>query len=96
MHTGSYINGEWCQPNSSRKVRNVNPADTSDVIAEFAMATAADTERAIDAAAAAFLEWKKTLFYKFSAMSQDMFSLAPTTCSSGKPFSTRRSAPRRG
>jgi len=60
MHTGSYINGEWYQPSSTRQVRNVNPADTSDVIAEFPMATAADTERAIDAAAAAFPDWKKT------------------------------------
>jgi len=60
MHTGSYINGEWYQPKSKRQVRNVNPADTSDVIAEFSMATAADTERAIDAAAAAFAGWKKT------------------------------------
>ena len=60
MHTGSYINGEWRQPDSQRRVRNVNPADTRDVIAEFPMATAADTERAIDAAAAAFQGWKKT------------------------------------
>lgn len=60
MHTGSYINGEWCQSASKRQLRNVNPADTGDVIAEFPMATAADTERAIDVAAAAFPGWKKT------------------------------------
>ena len=60
MHTGSYINGEWYQPNSGRQIRNVNPADTRDVIAEFPMATAADTERAIDAAATAFQGWRKT------------------------------------
>ena len=35
MQTGSYINGEWYQPNSERQIRNVNPADTRDVIAEF-------------------------------------------------------------
>ena len=60
MNTGSYINGEWCQSNSQRQLRNVNPADTGDVIAEFPMATAADTERAIDVAAAAFPGWKNT------------------------------------
>ena len=60
MHTGSYINGEWYQPNSERHIRNVNPADTRDIIGEFPMATAADTERAIDAAAAAFQGWRKT------------------------------------
>lgn len=60
MHTGSYINGEWCQSNSKRQLRNVNPADTGDVIAEFPMATAADTQRAIDVAAAAFPGWKNT------------------------------------
>ena len=36
------------------------PPDTRDVIAEFPMATAADTERAIDAAAEAFQGWRKT------------------------------------
>ena len=60
MQTGSYINGEWYQPNSERQIRNVNPADTRDVIAEFPMATAEDTERAIDAAAEAFQGWRKT------------------------------------
>ena len=60
MQTGSYINGEWYQPNTERQIRNVNPADTRDVIAEFPMASAEDTERAIDAAAEAFQGWRKT------------------------------------
>ena len=60
MNTGSYINGKWVQPQSERLVRNINPADTSDVIAEFPAATAADTQRAIEAAQAAFPAWKKT------------------------------------
>ncbi|MGH9322047.1 MAG: aldehyde dehydrogenase family protein, partial [Vicinamibacteria bacterium] len=59
MRTGSFIDGEWIQPKSSRVVRNVNPADFGDVIAEFPMATAADTERAIEAALGAFQEWRK-------------------------------------
>ena len=35
MNTGSYINGKWFHPSSNQISRNINPADTSDVIAEF-------------------------------------------------------------
>jgi aldehyde dehydrogenase (NAD+) len=59
MQTGSYINGQWVQPRSERRVANVNPADTSDVIAEFPMATAEDVGQAIEAAKAAFPIWRK-------------------------------------
>ena len=59
MHTGSYVNGTWYHP-SGEIGRNVNPADTSDVIAEFPMATAADVRTAIDAATAAWRGWKMT------------------------------------
>ncbi|GMR23085.1 MAG: aldehyde dehydrogenase family protein [Acidobacteriota bacterium] len=60
MHTGSYIDGKWFQPESDRLITNVNPADTNDVIAEFPGASAADAERAIEAARRAFPEWKKS------------------------------------
>ena len=60
MHTGSYVNGTWYHPASTEIGRNVNPADTSDVIAEFPMATAADVRKAIDVATAAWRGWKKT------------------------------------
>src|SRR6266550_935652 len=60
MQTGSYVNGQWFHPKSNRLVRNVNPADLDDVIAEFPAATADDVNRAIDAAQAAFKSWKKT------------------------------------
>jgi len=60
MHTGSYIDGQWYHPQSNRVVRNVNPADPDDVLAEFPSAAARDTERAVEAAQAAFREWKKT------------------------------------
>ena len=59
MHTGSYINGKWIQPNSKEIVKNINPADTNDVIAEFPAAQADDAVRAIEAAKAAFPEWKR-------------------------------------
>src|SRR5262249_468581 len=40
--------------------RNVNPADLTDVIAEFPAATADDAIRAIEAASRAFDDWKRT------------------------------------
>ncbi|HXV61895.1 MAG TPA: aldehyde dehydrogenase family protein, partial [Vicinamibacteria bacterium] len=46
-------------PQSKRLVKNVNPADTSDVIAEFPMASAEDTQRAIGAARRAYASWRK-------------------------------------
>jgi aldehyde dehydrogenase (NAD+) len=60
MRTGSYVNGKWYHPTSDQMCRNINPADTSDVIAEFPLATAADVRAAVDAAMAAQPAWKKT------------------------------------
>lgn len=60
MHTGSYINGKWFHPKSERLVRNLNPADPDDVIAEFPAAAAVDVQHAIDAAQGSFRAWKKT------------------------------------
>ncbi len=42
MNTGSYVNGKWFHPKSSRLVRNFNPADPDDVIGEFPAATVED------------------------------------------------------
>ncbi len=60
MPTGSYIAGRWFHPDSTRTTRNVNPADPSDVIAEFPSATAADATRAVAAAKAAARGWRET------------------------------------
>src|SRR6186997_3053792 len=60
MNTRSYVNGRWYHPQSKSISKNINPADTSDVIAEFPLATAADVRTAIDAAVAAQPAWKKT------------------------------------
>src|SRR5260221_10081396 len=60
MHAGSFIDGAWFHPQSERLVRNLNPADPSDVIAEFPEAGPDDVRRAVDAAAAAFPAWKNT------------------------------------
>ena len=60
MTNSSYVNGKWHQPASKKISRNINPADTGDVIAEYPLATAADVGLAIDAAVAAFPSWRKT------------------------------------
>jgi aldehyde dehydrogenase (NAD+) len=60
MRTGSYVGGTWYHPESTDTLRNVNPADTSDVIAEFPMATARDVDRAVAAATAAWPAWRRT------------------------------------
>ena len=60
MNTGSYVNGKWYHPSSTQVSRNINPADTADVIAEFPLAGAADVRLAVDAAVAASKPWKKT------------------------------------
>lgn len=49
------INGEWVQ--TSHTVANVNPSDTSDVIAEHAQAGLSETQHAIEAASMAADSW---------------------------------------
>jgi len=60
MHTGSYVNGKWYHPSTAQTTRNINPADTADVIAEFPLAGAADVRLAVDAAVEAAKSWRKT------------------------------------
>ena len=60
MNTGSYIAGRWVHPKSTRVTRNINPANPSDVIAEFPSATAADAIHAIEVARDAVRAWRKT------------------------------------
>jgi len=60
MNTGSYIGGRWFHPDSKRLTRNINPADPSDVIAEFPSATAEDTLRAVEVAKEAARGWRET------------------------------------
>ncbi|HLJ21277.1 MAG TPA: aldehyde dehydrogenase family protein, partial [Stellaceae bacterium] len=51
----NYVAGEWIE--SPQVNKNLNPADLSDVIGEYARADRALVERAIDAATAAFPKW---------------------------------------
>jgi alpha-ketoglutaric semialdehyde dehydrogenase len=51
------IDGEWVE---GEAVPNVNPANTAEVVGQYARATAADAERAVAAAKAAFPAWSRT------------------------------------
>ncbi len=53
----NYIGGEWVASETGETFENRNPADPSDVIGRFQQSNAADTERGIEAAAAAKDEW---------------------------------------
>ena len=57
MHN-NYIAGEWVA--SKEAVENRNPSDISDLIGQYAQATIAQLETAIDAAAAAQKIWQAT------------------------------------
>ena len=51
------IDGDWVE---GEAVPNVNPANTAEVVGHYARATAADAERAIAAAKAAFPAWSRS------------------------------------
>src|SRR5690349_9634148 len=59
-----FIDGEWRDPISNEWVPNVNPANTQDVIGEFAFAGADDINLAAEAAAQAFPGWRSTPMVK--------------------------------
>ncbi len=54
-----YINGQWTEAHSSEWRDVVNPA-TGELLASVPLADAADVNRAVEAAAAAFPEWRRT------------------------------------
>ena len=54
----NYISGEWVEgPGISR---NINPSNTNDIVGEYAKADAAQTQKAIAAAKAAFPAWSRS------------------------------------
>ena len=56
----SFIKGEWVGSASGKTVRNINPANTDDVIGEIQMASRDQARLAVEAAYDAFREWKRT------------------------------------
>ena len=56
----NFINGRWVESASTKTVKNINPADTDDVLGEMRLATREEARLAVEAAAASFREWRAT------------------------------------
>src|SRR5687768_7594857 len=56
----NFVGGKWTAPATGEFFRNVNPADTTDVIGEFPLSGAEDVERAVVSAKRGFLQWSRT------------------------------------
>ena len=56
----NYIGGAWVESTSREHVRDVNPARSSESLGDATVSGPEDVVRAIDAAAAAYPEWRRT------------------------------------
>ena len=56
----NFIAGQWVDSTSGRRVPDLNPADTSEVVAEAPSSTSAEAAGACEAAARAFDGWRRT------------------------------------
>jgi|AGTN01.3.fsa_nt_gi NAD-dependent aldehyde dehydrogenases len=56
----NYINGKWEKSETGKTFVSVNPANQEDVIGHFPLSSKNDLKRAVDAAHAAFYNWKHT------------------------------------
>ena len=74
LKTQAYINGQWVDADSGETVAVTNPANGA-VIAEVAKCSTAETRRAIEAAADAFVEWRKRTAKERSACLRKWFNL---------------------
>lgn len=56
----NYINGEWIESESNKTTENINPANTDDILGTIKLSTREEARAAVEAAANAFQEWRKT------------------------------------
>jgi acyl-CoA reductase-like NAD-dependent aldehyde dehydrogenase len=56
----NYIGGAWVESTSRERARDVNPARSSESLGDATVSAPADVVHAIDAAAAAYQEWRRT------------------------------------
>ena len=59
-HLNNYIDGRWVDTRSGRRVQDINPADSTDVIADAPSSTAEEAAEACVAAHRAFEGWRNT------------------------------------
>lgn len=55
----NYINGHWCASNTTEYLEIINPA-TAELLAQVPLSTAFELNQAAEAAAAAFITWRRT------------------------------------
>ncbi len=98
LKTQAYINGQWQDADSGETVAVTNPAN-GEVIAEVAKCSTAETRRAIEAANAAFPEWRKRTVKERAACLRKWFNLMMAaqedlalimTLEQGKPLAESR------
>jgi len=56
----NFIGGKWTVSSSSKTINNINPANTDEIIGAVRQATREEARAAVDAAAEAFHDWKRT------------------------------------
>tara|TARA_B100000315_G_scaffold169331_1_gene157900 strand:- start:1632 stop:3116 length:1485 start_codon:yes stop_codon:yes gene_type:complete len=56
----NYINGNWIDASSGKTFKNINPANTNDVIGIFPDSGKADVDNAVKAAVSAYDKWRLT------------------------------------
>jgi alpha-ketoglutaric semialdehyde dehydrogenase len=56
----NFIGGRWTDSRSGKRIQDLNPADTNEVVADAPASTAAEAAEACEAAAAAFPGWRNT------------------------------------
>ena len=74
LKTQAYIDGKWVDADSGETVPVTNPAN-GEVIAEVAKCSTAETRRAIEAAAAALIEWRQCTAKERGACMRKWFNL---------------------
>jgi aldehyde dehydrogenase (NAD+) len=57
---GNFIDGEWVPAASGETFESHNPADRTQILGRFARSAAADVDRAVQAAVAAYPKWMQT------------------------------------
>jgi len=74
LKTKAYINGQWVDADSGETVAVTNPAN-GEIIAAVAKCSTAETRRAIEAAAEAFLTWRQRTAKERAACLRKWFNL---------------------
>ena len=100
----NYVNGQWSQSAAREFLDVINPA-TGELLARTPLSGEAETTKAIEAAAAAFPEWRRTppeeriqYLFKLKQICEDHFEEIArlTTQENGKTLTEARAELRRG